>query len=151
MKEFYIVKVNFFVNSDYQEKLLVAKSEDISIESKVRLYFQTFDIKNIEIFSTKKSTIAFFLGNPEADKLYVSKIRFIGTNIAKPKQRTIAVGANSIQIACKIIDNAFEDIQSIKKLLLSELQLKTIEYNSEIEYIDYEIDEIVRSEMSFIQ
>lgn len=41
--------------------------------------------------------------------------------------------------------------QSIKKLLLSELQLKTIEYNSEIEYIDYEIDEIVRSEMSFIQ
>ena len=49
MKEFYMVKVNFFVNSDCQEKLLVAKSEDNSIESKVRLYFQTFDIKNIEI------------------------------------------------------------------------------------------------------
>lgn len=151
MSEFYIVKVNFFFKSDCQEKLLVSKSLCDSIESKVRLYFQSYDIDNIDIISSKKSAISFFLGNTEADKLYICKLRFIGSNIDKPKQRSIAVGANSVYEACEIIDAAFDDIHSIKKLLLSELQLKTIEYNNLMEYIDYEIDEISRSDMDYIK
>lgn len=152
MSDFYKVKVEFFVNTKCQEQLLVSAITGTNIDSKVKLYFKSaFGINPLSILSVKKSEIVCFLGNPDADFLYICKLEFICTNMEKPKRRVIAVGANTINKALEAIDKAFEDITTIKKLILSERQLKILEYNDEIEYIDYVVEGIVRCDMSYVE
>lgn len=122
------------------------------IDSKVKSHFKSaFGIESLSVLSVNKSDIVCFLGNPDADFLYICKLEFICSNLEKSKRRVIAVGANTINIALETIDKAFDDITNIKKLILSERQLKILEYNGEIEYIDYIVDGIARSDMSYIQ
>lgn len=151
MSDFYKVKVEYFVNAKCQELLLVSATKGTNIDSKVKSYFKSaFGIESLSILSVKKSDVVCFLGNPDADFLYICKLEFICTNMETPKRRVIAVGANTINNALEAIDKAFDDITNIKKLILSERQLKILEYNNEIEYIDYVVDGIARSDMSYV-
>lgn len=144
--------MEFLVNTKCQEQLLVSATSDINIDSKVKSYFKSnFRIESLSILSVKKSNVTCFLGNPDADFLYICKLEFICSNLEKSKRRVIAVGANTINIALETIDKAFDDITNIKKLILLERQLKILEYNDEIEYLDYTVDAIALSDMSYIK
>lgn len=75
---------------------------------------------------------------------------FICNGLDVPKKKNIAVGADKIIDAINIIDHAMEDIDTIKHVLLSERQLKTLEYSKPIDYIDYEIESLLKSEMDLL-
>lgn len=128
--------------------LVLADTESEAIEktNKFFSYYGTI----IEILYLKSSNICCFIGNPKAYNLYIGKLNFIGSNMEKTKSRSVAIGANNIKEAINAVDKAFEDLSSIKHLLLTERQLKTIEYNEAMSYIDYELVGVEKSKNDHI-
>lgn len=146
---FYKIDIRYCNTPICNEKLLIsAKSEEEAI-IKTGNYFDSVGV-NADVISVRKSTICCFLGDTDAPMLYVGKVIFIGSNMEHQKQRSIAIGANTLMEAIDKINDIFEDISNIKHHLLSELQLKEIEYWEEMKYIDYEIIGITRTDMEYI-
>ena len=146
---FFRVKVKYTCNPTATGMLLVRAQNEYHAIEKVIEDCRSYGI-SIEIISINKSTCCGFLGHTETSYLYVCKIEFIGSNMEYSKRRNFAIGANDISEVCGIVKDAFEETSYIKHYLLSERQLRSIEYRDEINYIDYVIRSIVELDMDYI-
>lgn len=148
--KYYAVSVTFNENKNSKVKFLVTANSKKEAVNQTAEYFSNFPNK-VEICKVALTSIRTILGNQDASWLYLIKIIFICNGLNMPKRRTIAVCADKIIDVINIVDQGMEDICNIKHVLLSHQQLKKLEYSEPLDYIDYEIDGIVRSEMELLK
>lgn len=149
MQSYYRVSVTFNGDKDSNVDFLICSNSEKEAVYKTAKYFLDNSI-TIDISKVTRTSICGFLGSWDASWLYIVKIMFICNGLEIPKKKTIAVGADKIIDAINIVDHAMEDINTIKHVLLSERQLKSLEYSEPIDYIDYEIEGLLRSEMDLL-
>ncbi len=138
---FYNVYIEFKQEPFGIDAILVLADSGMEAIEKTNKFFSSFGVP-IEIISLKSSAICCFLGNPKACSLYICKMYIIGSNMEHEKKRSMAICAENMKEAIIYIEKAFEDISSIKHQLLTERQLKTLEYNEEMSYIDYALEQM---------
>lgn len=138
---FYNVNIELKQGPFGKDAILVLADSEMEAIEKTNEHFSSFEVP-IEILSLKSSVICCFLGNPNACSLYICKMGIIGSNMEHEKKRRMAICAESMKEAITYIEKAFEDISSIKHQLLTERQLKTLEYNEEMSYIDYALEQM---------
>ncbi len=149
MESYYKVSVTFDGDKSSNVDFLVSATSEKDAFCKTTEYFANNPIK-IDIGKAKLTTISRFLGSWDSSWFYTVKIKFICTGLEVCKERTLAVGADTLIDAINIVDQAMEDIHTIKHFLLSERQLKSLEYHKPIDYIDYIIEGLMRSNIELL-
>lgn len=147
---FYYVNIEFQQEPCGKDTILVFADSEIEAIEKITKFYASFGTTQLEILSVKNTSICCLLGNPKASGLYIGTLVFVGSNMERDKRRNIAIQANGMKEAISYVEKALEDVSSIKHKLLTERQLRTIEYYEEMSHIDYGLARLVSYEKFFL-